>query len=86
MSRVWKQYYPECDAAERPRYVGLDENIRQRAGVILNLFRTPGNTNAIYSEANIVEVKKLSLEEYEKLQNLKEQAAKEQKKAQAKNA
>ena len=86
MGRVWKQYYPECDAAERPRYVGLDENIRQRAGVILNLFRTPGNTNAIYSEANIVEVKKLSLEEYEKLQNLKEQAAKEQKKEQAKNA
>lgn len=79
LARVWEQYYPECDAAERPRYKGLESNLEQRAGIILNMFREPGNKNQLYDEANLVEITKITMEEY-----LKEQA--EAKKAESKNA
>lgn len=55
--RVLVSYYPECATHdEKVVHMGLDENITQRAGIILNLFRTPGNTNVAYNEANLVTI------------------------------
>jgi hypothetical protein len=67
-------------------WIGLEENIRQRAGIILNLFREPGNKNQLFDEANIVTIEKMSLEDYEKLQEQKKAAELEAKKANSKNA
>jgi hypothetical protein len=74
LGRVYEQYYPEVKADERPMWIGLEENIRQRAGIILNLFREPGNKNQLFDEANIVTIEKMSLEDYEKLQEQKKAA------------
>jgi hypothetical protein len=86
LGRVYEQYYPEVKADERPMWIGLEENIRQRAGIILNLFREPGNKNQLFDEANIVTIEKMSLEDYEKLQEQKKAAELEAKKANSKNA
>ena len=86
LGRVYEQYYPEVNADERPRWIGLEENIRQRAGIILNLFREPSNKNQLFDESNIVKLEKMSLEDYEKLQAEKKAAELEAKKADSKNA
>lgn len=86
LGRVYEQYYPEVKADERPLWIGLEENIRQRAGIILNLFREPGNKNQLFDEANIVKLEKMSLEDYQKLQEEKKAAELEAKKAGSKNA
>lgn len=63
--RLLKMYYPQC-TNRGGQYEGLNENLRQRAGIILNLFRTPGNYNLLYSVNNLTELKEISLEEYNK--------------------
>lgn len=78
--RIWKMYYPECDASELPRFKNLEENIAQRGGIILNLFRAPGNKNQNYSEANITEIEKYTMEEYTELKKKQATAAKEESK------
>lgn len=85
--RIHKQYYPECDmAVPRAKFTGLNENLRQRAGIILNLFRDPGNKHQLYSEANLVEVKEMSLEDWQKYCKAKKEKATAEKKAESKNA
>ena len=54
-----------------------------RAGIILNLFRAPGNKNQNYDESNLLEIKKISLEEWEKRQQEAKKAELETKKAEA---
>lgn len=48
-------YYPLCDC-QGSHFVNLLENLRQRAGIILNLFREAGNSNQNYSEDNLLDV------------------------------
>lgn len=84
--RILEQYYSEVDLAERPRWEGLETNIKQQAGIILNLFRAPGNKHQNYNESNIVEIKKLTLEEYEQKKAEQKKAELEAKKAESKNA
>lgn len=64
--RLLKMYYPECEN-RGGHYKGLNENLSQRAGIILNLFRSPGNTNQMYSESNITPVEEISIDEYNKI-------------------
>lgn len=78
--RIWKMYYPECDAAELPRFKNLEENIAQRGGIILNLFRAPGDKNQNYSDTNLTEIEKYTLEEYTELKKKQATAAKEESK------
>lgn len=68
--KIMAQYYPLCDC-QGSHYVNLLENLRQRAGIILNLFRTEDNRNQNYSESNLLDVyvqfpggEKRSLEEW----------------------
>lgn len=42
MGRILSMYFPEVDPAERPLWAGLEHNIRQRAGILLNMFCEPG--------------------------------------------
>lgn len=85
--RIHSQYYRDCDVAvPRAKYVGLVGNLCQRAGIILNLFLPSTEYNKNYSESNLVEVKEMPLEEWEKLQAEKKKQAAEEKKAKSKNA
>lgn len=54
-TKVMRSYYPK-QATTAAYYEGLNENLMQRAGIILNLFRTPGNKNPLYCEANILPI------------------------------
>ena len=81
--RIIEQYFKDVDVAERPRYDNLEANIKMRAGIILNLFRAPGNKNQNYDESNLLEIKKISLEEWEKRQQEAKKAELETKKAEA---
>lgn len=81
--RIIEQYFKDVDVAERPRYDNLEANIKMQAGIILNLFRAPGNKNQNYDESNLLEIKKISLEEYEKRQQEAKKAELETKKAEA---
>ena len=81
--RIIEQYFKDVDVAERPRYDNLEANIKMQAGIILNLFRAPGNKNQNYDESNLLEIKKISLEEYEKRQQEAKKAELEAKKAEA---
>lgn len=81
--RILAQYYKDVDVAERPRYDNLEANLKMQAGIILNLFRTPGNKNQNYDESNLLEIKKISLEEYEKRCEEAKKAELETKKAEA---
>lgn len=81
--RIIEQYFKDVDVAERPRYDNLEANIKMKAGIILNLFRAPGNKNQNYDESNLLEIKKISLEEYEKRQQEAKKAELETKKAEA---
>lgn len=78
--RIWKMYFPECDAAELPRFKNLEENIAQRGGIILNLFRAPGDKNQNYSEANVTDIEKYSMEEYNEIKKQATAAKKEESK------
>lgn len=81
--RIIEQYFKDVDVAERPRYDNLEANIKMQAGIILNLFRAPGSKNQNYDESNLLEIKKISLEEYEKRQQEAKKAELETKKAEA---
>lgn len=65
--KIMKSYYPK-QAATAAYYEGLNENLAQRAGVILNLFRTPGNKNQLFSEDNIYPLDKKTEEPLVKVQ------------------
>lgn len=86
MGRILSMYFPEIDPADRPLWAGLEHNIRQRAGILLNLFCEPGCKNLAYDESNLIEIRKMSLEEYEAEQKKKKEAELEAKKASSKNA
>lgn len=81
--RIIEQYFKDVDLAERPRYDNLEANIKMQAGIILNLFRAPGNKNQNYDESNLLEINKISLEEWEKRQQEAKKAELETKKAEA---
>ena len=51
--RVLKSYYPAF-AMNKGYYKGLNENLVQRVGVILNLFCSPGSEHTLYNESSIV--------------------------------
>lgn len=71
--RVWRAYFSEYDPAVP--YKNMSENLAQRAGIILNLFRAPDNQNLNYSEKNITEIQKYTPDELkEKLKAEKEEA------------
>lgn len=78
--RIWKQYYPECDAAHVPGYKNLKENIVQQGGIILNLFRSAGNKNQNYDPSNLSKIETYSVAEYENLQKKIEEEKKAAKK------
>lgn len=79
-SRIWKQYYPECDAAHVPGYRNLMENIVQQGGIILNLFRSAGNKNQNYDPSNLSKIETYTMEEYEEIQKKIEEEKKSAKK------
>lgn len=79
--RLRKQYYPECDLSKH--YEGLYENMKIRGGIILNMFRNPGDKNNMYSESAITEVKEISY--IEMLKKKEEAKAAEDKKQEVKN-
>lgn len=84
-NRIKEQYYPECDkAVPNSRYTGLDENLRQRSGIILNLFRAPGNYHQNYSEANLTNIEIMSIEDWQKMQAEAKKQATAEKKAESK--
>lgn len=60
MGRVRHSYYPEFKFTNQYgltlHHEGLSNNVAQKAGIILNLFCSPGTENAAYSEANLIEV------------------------------
>lgn len=86
-NRIKEQYYPECDkAVPNSRYIGLDENLRQRSGIILNLFRAPGNYHQNYSESNLVNIETMSIEDWQKMIAEQKKQATAEKKAESKNA
>lgn len=80
-SRIWKQYYPECDASHVPGYKNLVENIVQQGGIILNLFRSAGNKNQNYDPSNLSKIEEYTMEEYEEIQKKIEEEKKSAKKA-----
>lgn len=51
--RVLKSYYPAF-AMNKGYYKGLNENLVQRVGVILNLFCSPGSEHTLYNESSII--------------------------------
>lgn len=59
-TNIMKAYYPECAKTEG-HYVGLNDNLKQHAGIILNLFRSADNQNSMYSTANLIEVETVEL-------------------------
>lgn len=60
-TKLMKSYYPkQCRTVAH--YQNLNINLAQRAGIILNLFRNPGDKNQLYSEANILPIETLSIE------------------------
>ena len=79
-SRIWKQYYPECDAAHVPGYKNLMENIVQQGGIILNLFRSAGNKNQNYDPSNLSKIETYTMAEYEEIQKKIEEEKKSAKK------
>lgn len=79
--RICKAYYPET-LKNAEDYKNLNANIQQRAGIIANMFREPGNTNLNYSEANLSDL--VEYTEEEKVELRKEAA--EAKKEESKNA
>lgn len=83
--RVWTIYYPTADTADAPLYKNLNENLIQRAGIILNLFRNSGDQNQLYSESNLTEIEKYTLEEYEAIKAEQKKAEFAAKKESSKN-
>lgn len=79
--RILQQYYKDVDVNERPLYENLEANLRMQGGIILNLFRAPGNKHQNYDETNLLEIKKMSLEDYEKKVAEQKKAELEAKKA-----
>lgn len=79
--RILEQYYKDVDVKERPLYENLEANLKMQGGIILNLFRAPGNKHQNYDETNLLEIKKMSLEEYEKKVAEQKKAELEAKKA-----
>lgn len=78
--RLRKQYYPECDLSKH--YEGLYENMKIRGGIILNMFRNPGDKNSMYNESNLTEIKEIS---YTEMLKKKEEAEAAKKKESVKN-
>lgn len=79
--RIRLAYYPETKDAPSSNYKNLRENLRQRAGIIANMFRDPGTINQEYSVANLTDLVEYTDEEKEELR--KEEAKK--KKEESKN-
>lgn len=73
--RLKKMYYPNCMDTSKG-YIGLVENLRQKAGIILNLFKDPSEQNLNYSSENLSEIKELSMIEYAKFLKEKEETDK----------
>ena len=59
---VMKTYYPTVDRTKVDESVML-ANVKQYAGVILNMFRDPLSQNIGYSKANLVEMYEVEVEE-----------------------
>lgn len=83
--RVWKVFFPDAPVNQVPPYKNLYENIEQRAGIVLNLFRAPGSKNQNYNEANITPLEQYTMEEYEAKMEADRKAKAEAKKAESKN-
>ena len=72
---ITKFYYPECKPENH--YKNLTENVRQRMGIILNMFRSAGNKNQSYSEANLTTIEEYTEEEWKEYQeNITKEAEK----------
>lgn len=82
--RIRKQYYNEYEPEAYPSYKNLWQNVEQQAGIILNLFRMPGNKNQNYSEANLTPIERYTQEEYDAMIAAEREAKKEAKKAESK--
>ena len=82
--RIYQQYYAEYPREKYPSYKNLDANVEQRAGIILNLFRAPGNKNQNYSEDNLTPIEQYTQEEYDAIIAAERKAKKETKKAESK--
>lgn len=63
---IVKFYYPDCKPENH--YKNLTENVRQRMGIILNMFRSAGNKNQNYSEANLTAIEEYTEEEWKAYQ------------------
>lgn len=72
---ITKFYYADCKPEKH--YKNLDENIRQHMGIILNMFRAPGNKNQMYSEANLTDIQEYTAEEWKEYQEKAVKAAEE---------
>lgn len=73
---ITKIYYADCKP--EGHYKNLEDNVRQRMGIILNMFRGAGNKNQNYSEANLTAIEEYTDEEWKAYQ---EQIIEEAKKA-----
>lgn len=82
--RIRKQYYAEYEPEAYPSYKNLWQNVEQQAGIILNLFRMPGNKNQNYSEANLTPIERYTQEEYDAIVAEEREAKKAAKKAESK--
>lgn len=80
--RIRNSYYP---GKGRAMYKNLDENIVQRAGIILNMFREPGTRNPLYIETNISDLVQYTAEELKEIEKAALEAKKAEKEAETKN-
>ena len=81
-NRIRDQYYP---GKSREIYKNLDQNVVQRAGIILNMFKTPGTENKNYDESNLSELVQYTDEELKEIEKAKLEAKKAEKEAEGKN-
>lgn len=81
-ARIRNAFYPETVKKPASDYKNLYNNIKQRAGIIANMFREPGNFNQNYSEANLSDLVEYTEEEKVELRK----SAAEAKKEESKNA
>ena len=59
---IVKQYYP-ATSETKARFIGLNNNIKQSAGIILNLFRSADNQNSMYAPSNIIDVEEMEIKD-----------------------
>lgn len=81
--RIKDAYYPN---KSREVFKNMDQNVTQRAGIIVNMFKDPGTENKNYNEANISELVQYTAEELKEKQKAELEAKKAEKEAESKNA